>query len=189
MSGGPQGEAARSDEAHEGPSGTRFRRLRGDDSIPHLTSLLHRAYAPLAAQGLRFVATHQDDEETRRRCASGECWVAEKDGAVVATVTWYRPWDDGKCPWYARPEVAHFGQFAVEPTLQGTGVGRALLELAAQRAAAAGYAELSCDTAAPATRLIEMYARWGFRRVGDVRWDAVNYPSVLLSRTLVTPRS
>jgi GNAT superfamily N-acetyltransferase len=170
-----------------GPGGTTLRRLRADDSIPALTSLLHRAYAPLAARGLRFVATHQDDEETRRRCASGECWVAEKDGAVVATVTWYVPWDDGKCPYYARKDVVHFGQFAVEPSLQGGGLGRAMLEHVARRAAAAGYSELACDTAAPATDLIAMYVRWGFRKVGDVRWDAVNYPSVLLSRSLAAP--
>ena len=37
---------------------------------------------------------------------------------------------------------------------------------------------------AAATDLIALYERWGFRRVGEVRWDVVNYPSVLLSRVL-----
>lgn len=42
-----------------------IRPLDPADSIAELTALLHRAYAPLLAQGLRYVATHQDETTTR----------------------------------------------------------------------------------------------------------------------------
>lgn len=36
-----------------------LRRLSDSDSFDELTTLLHRAYAPLLAQGMRFSATHR----------------------------------------------------------------------------------------------------------------------------------
>jgi GNAT superfamily N-acetyltransferase len=163
-----------------------FRRLREDDDLGALTDLLHRAYAPLAARGLRYVATHQDVETTRKRATGGECWVGDDGGSLVATVTWYRPFAGSYCAWYRRPDVAFFGQFAVDPALQGRGVGGALLALVERRAAEEGYAELACDTASPADDLIAFYRRRGFRQVGTTRWTSVNYESVVLSKTLGT---
>lgn len=53
-----------------------IRRLLPSDSLEDLTRLLHRAYAPQLALGLRPLAGRQDVETTARRCASGECYVA-----------------------------------------------------------------------------------------------------------------
>ncbi|MAE72356.1 MAG: hypothetical protein CME06_18040 [Gemmatimonadetes bacterium] len=58
---------------------TKIRRLDPGDDLGELTRLLHRAYADLARQGLRYVATHQDLETTRNRVAEGDCFVAEPD--------------------------------------------------------------------------------------------------------------
>ena len=44
-----------------------IRPYRDDDPIPSITRLLHEAYAPLAATGLRYTATHQDDATTNYR--------------------------------------------------------------------------------------------------------------------------
>jgi GNAT superfamily N-acetyltransferase len=155
-----------------------------DHRVPELTALLHRAYAPLAARGLRFVATHQDDATTRRRIAAGECLVAERGGRLVGTITWYSGRNGSACRWYRRDDVAGFGQFGVEPDLKGQGIGRALLDEVERRAAAARFAEIACDTAAPAAELIAMYARHGYREVERVQWDETNYESVILSKTL-----
>lgn len=160
-----------------------LRRSRVDE-VPALTSLLHRAYAPLAARGLRYVASHQTETTTRDRISRGECWVADLDGAAVGTVTWYRTTPDSDCGHYRRTDVAHFGQYAVEPHLQGRGIGAALLGQVERRAAEEGFAHLACDTAEPATDLIALYERRGFRRVGTVRWESVNYRSVVLSKPL-----
>ena len=160
-----------------------LRRCR-DDEVPALTALLHRAYAPLAARGLRYVASHQDDRTTRHRISRGEGWVADLGGVAVGTVTWYRTAPDSDCAHYRRDDVANFGQYAVEPHLQGRGIGAALLGLVERRASEEGFAHLACDTAGPATDLITLYLRRGFRHVGAVRWESVNYASVVLSKPL-----
>lgn len=168
----------------EGVALREFRLADDDGRVPELTSLLHRAYAPLAAMGLRYVATHQDDATTRRRIAPGECLVAERGGRLVGTITWYAGDNHSACRWYHREDVAGFGQFGVEPELKGRGIGAALLAEVERRAAAAGFAEIACDTASPAADLIAMYSRRGYREVERVRWDATNYESVVLSKRL-----
>jgi DNA-binding winged helix-turn-helix (wHTH) protein len=45
-------------------------------------------------------------------------------------------------------------------------------------------AELALDTAETADDLIAFYTRRGYRFVDHVRWDAVNYRSVVLSKRL-----
>lgn len=165
------------------PPPASLRLLGPADDIAALTRLLHRAYAPLAAAGMRFVASHQDEATTRRRIADAECWLAEVGGEIVGTICLY-PAGGGTQPWYARPEVAKFGQFAVEPALQSRGIGSQLLSHVEQRASQAGAAELACDTAETADPLIAWYTRRGYRFIEYVKWEAVNYRSVVLSKML-----
>ena len=166
-----------------------IRRLCENDSMAELTALLHRAYAPLAQMGLRFVATHQNEQVTAERCASGETYVGEVDGRVVATLTLREPGKSTGCEWYSRPDVAVFGQFAVEPCLQGRGVGGRMLELAERRAFELGARELALDTSEDAIHLIEYYARRGYRHVGFAQWPVVNYRSVIMSKGLKPRRA
>ena len=162
----------------------RIRPLAPEDSIEDLTGLLHRAYGRLANMGLRFWATHQSAEHTRKRASKGECYVIEEDGCLVGTIMFYSPEQTRGCLWYDRPEVASFGQFAVEPELQGRGCGRRLMALVEQRAAETGAEEIALDTAEPALHLIELYERRGYRLVGHAQWEGVNYRSVIMSKRL-----
>lgn len=165
----------------------RIRLLDAADSFDAITAMLHRAYKVHADRGMHFTASHQDVAVTRRRCAAGECLVLDRgdaDRAVVATLTWRAGRADHECLWYRRPGLAVFGQFAVEPALQGLGLGRALLLDAERRAAAAGFTEMACDTAGPAADMIALYERWGYRLVDRVRWTTVNYESVVLAKPL-----
>lgn len=143
--------------------------------------------------GLRYRASMQDVDETRQRVEAGECWVATHANRLVGTILFRAPditGHEGGCAHYERADVASFHQFGVEPAWQGRGVGRRLLEIAADRALECGATELACDTAEPARHLIEHYERWGFRRVESVDWRPhVNYRSVILSRTLTPHRS
>jgi [ribosomal protein S5]-alanine N-acetyltransferase len=160
----------------------RIRPLSPTDDFGALTALIHRAYAPLAEQGLHYWATHQSEADTVARCAKGETWVAEGEHGPVGLVTLAAP-GSGGCPWYAHPQVAHFNQLAVDPAVQGHGVAAALMGHIEGRAAQMGAAELACDTSERADRLIATYERRGYRFVGDVDWrPEVNYRSVLLSR-------
>jgi GNAT superfamily N-acetyltransferase len=166
------------------PAGVSARLLLPTDSMAELTELLHRAYAPLAAAGMRFFASHQDEAWTRKRAAAGECWVGVSAGRMVATVTLADAARTSGSPWYDRPDVASFGQFAVAPELQGRGVGSALVALVERRAAAWGVAELALDTSENAVDLIRFYERRGYCFVGHVQWEVTNYRSRIFSKHL-----
>jgi GNAT superfamily N-acetyltransferase len=168
------------------PPGLVIRELTEADSIEELTEFLHRAYAPLAAQDLRYVATHQSAETTRRRIAGGEDLVAEIDRRIVGNITWHpHTFAGGKTPWYDREDVAFFHQLCTDPDFQGRGVASLLLDEAENRARKNGAAELACDTAVPAQHLIDWYMKRGYRLVGQADWrPTTNYLSVILSKTL-----
>ena len=116
------------------PSGLVVREMRPSDSVAELTELLHRAYAGLARRGLRYVATDQDEETTRRRIAGGNCLVATVDDGVVGTITFKPKEAIGARAWYERLDVARCEQLGVEPRLHGRGIGTLLMDLAEERA-------------------------------------------------------
>jgi predicted N-acetyltransferase YhbS len=161
-----------------------IRPLAESDSVQDLTSLLHRAYARLAEIGFRFTATHQSVEVTRGRCSSGSTLVAVIDGGVVGTVTFYNRESTSGCEFYDRPEVASFGQFAVEPALQRLGIGSALMDRVESLAHGFKVHELALDTAEGALHLIDFYSRRGYRQVGLADWSETNYRSVVMSKRL-----
>jgi GNAT superfamily N-acetyltransferase len=156
------------------------------DSVSDLTALLHRAYAGLAERGLRFVATWQGDEITRDRLESGEGFVAVLEGRIVGTVTLSRPRATDAESFYSRPGVAYLNQLAVEPELQGQGIGHRLMDFAEDWARGIGAEELALDTAADADHLIAWYARLGYREVDRENWIMTNYESVILSKRIAT---
>ncbi len=159
-----------------------IRPLQPGDDFVQLTELLHRAYAQLADMGFRYTATYQSPEITRSRCETGTCLLALQAERMVGTVTYYNPQQTCHAEWYDRAGVASFGQFGVEPSLQGLGIGAKLMDAVEALALSDGAEELACDTAEGATHLIELYKRRGYRQVGTVAWRETNYVSVILSK-------
>ena len=162
----------------------RIRDLDPSDSIAELTDLLHEAYLALGELGLNYTAVDQRPDTTLRRIERGHCLVAEQDGRVIGTVTWYEPRTVAHCAWYRRPDVAVFGQFAVSPSCQRRGVGSLLMAEVERRARQEGAAELALDTAQPAKHLIDYYGSRGFRQVEVTQWKGKTYRSVIMSKTL-----
>src|SRR5262249_6409682 len=115
-----------------------YRYLAETDDIDSITEMLHDAYAPLAARGMRFLASHQNSSVTRYRMQKGETIIAADDGLVVGVATLKPPGRSEGSPFYERSDVAGFGQFAVRPSHQEKGIGSALLQLAEERAAQLG---------------------------------------------------
>ncbi len=136
--------------------------------------------------GLNYVAATQDATVTRARVsAAPACWIAYRSHDLVGTVCYYAGGHGADGPdRYALPDVAHFGQLAVVPRLQGTGIGSALIDVVEQRAMADGKSELACDTAELATELISFYQKRGFRIVERHRWPHARYVSVILVKKL-----
>jgi GNAT superfamily N-acetyltransferase len=156
------------------------------DSYEEVTRLLHAAYRGLAEAGLNYVAATQDAKTTRERMsAATACWVARQAGNVAGTLSYYAESPSSNDPdWYQRREVSFFGQFGVEPSLQGSGIGSRLLAAAEARAVADAKREFACDTAEPARDLVAYYSRHGFRVVGRHRWPHADYESLILSKRI-----
>jgi GNAT superfamily N-acetyltransferase len=130
-----------------------IRECRVPEDIEPLTGLLHRAYAELAARGLRYLATHPTPDITEKRVRAGHCFVAEVDGALVGTITVCGPDDSSKVWAYRERGTFIVGQFGVDPMMRGKGIGRSLHEYVVQFAIARGGRFMALDTAAPAEHL------------------------------------
>ena len=157
-----------------------------NDSITELTELLHRAYKFLADMDLHFVATWQGEDITRKHVSKGECFIAELNGRMVGTILIYS-WknDDITLPgWYQRDDVRVFGKFAVDPDYQKQGIGNQLLEYIEEFCRKKGIKELALDTSDKAQHLIDYYLKRGYRIICTHKWPAVNYHSIVMSKTL-----
>jgi GNAT superfamily N-acetyltransferase len=161
-----------------------IRPCRLPDDLLILTEMLHRAYAELAARGWRYTATYQTPDVTEQRIKKGHGFVAEIDGELAGTITVRRPQPKSRTATYREDTTFTFGQFGVDPAFRGRGVGRALHEHALRFAEANGATAMALDTAVPATHLIALYAKWGYREVERCQWEDTNYPSVIMRKEL-----
>ena len=163
------------------------------DSLAELTALLHRAYAPLAAAGLNFTAASQTEAMTLKRLQGAHTWVAVQGAELVGSITAAGPFDPHAqawahaLPWFYRQDLAHFHQYAVEPALQGRGVGAALLQAAEAWARQQGHRAMLLDTAMPADALRQRYARAGYADIASVQWQGKTYRSVVMLKPLADP--
>lgn len=165
----------------------RIRSLAPDDSFEELTALLHAAYAHLAEMGLRYVATYQSADTTRRRAAQGECYVVPDGERLVATATLVPPgpWTGHGPELYGLPGIAKVEQFGVHPDWQRRGLGSRLLDFVEARAKRLGAVETALDTAEGAAHLIRWYRLRGYQPAGSYDWRPhTNYRSLLFRRRL-----
>src|SRR5437899_2271162 len=158
--------------------------------IHQITSLLHRAYTKQVALGLQPLAGRQDDATTQRRVKSGECYLAVQRipkpaiTKIVGTILFHEVEDAKGPPWFQNTFVDSFSQFAVDPELQGFGIGQLLLDKAESRAAECGSTELGLSMAEPDKALLNFYLKRGYRLVEHWQWPYTNYRSCILSKTL-----
>lgn len=155
-----------------------------NDDVAAITALLHAAYAPLAAMGLNYLASHQDDDMTLRRLTQGWPFIGELGGKLVATITLCGSDPDSPCNWYRQPHVFTIGQFAVLPSMQKNSMGTQLMQMVEHEASQHGATELALDTSENALHLCRWYQRLGYRFIQHVSWNDTNYRSVVLSKTL-----
>lgn len=157
--------------------------------ISSITALLHRAYAPLAEKGWNYSAATQHDNITLERLQRGDTVIALIDGIIVATGTVYlTPLRKSRTAVYCQNGGSHFSQFAVEPRLQGKGVGFELLSRLEELAARAGCNFIACDTAEHADDLRAYYSRCGYEFIDRVHWEGKTYGSVILVKSLTRPK-
>jgi GNAT superfamily N-acetyltransferase len=161
-----------------------IRELSPEESLDDLTELLHRSYKALADMGLNYVATYQDISITRKRTSQGVAFVAELKGALVGTIVYTRPENTHIPRQNPIPQAGKLNQLAVEPGLQGLGIGKRLFIHAEEYARAHGASALALDTAESAAHLVSWYERMGYKFVEYIQWDITNYRSVVLVKYL-----
>lgn len=136
----------------------RIRPARGED-VAAMRDIERAAGRCFAAVGMEEIAADEPptEEELLRHMGAGLAWVAEEGGAPVAYLIAERV--DG---------ALHVEQVSVHPSAARRGVGRALLERAAERAAADGLPALTLTTFAEVPWNAPYYAaRCGFRVLED----------------------
>jgi predicted N-acetyltransferase YhbS len=168
-----------------------IRDLAPGDDIPSITKLLHRAYAKQIAMGLRPLAGRQEDSVTAERAANSECIVAilaapNQAERIVGVILFEEQEKVDFPPWFLRPDVCHFAQFAVDPEIQGMGIGRRLLDEVERRARAQAASELALSMAEPDRELFDFYIKRGYRLVDHWQWPYTNYRSCILSKSLLS---
>lgn len=162
-----------------------IRLYKPSDSISEITELLHKSYKQLADLGFKYLATHQDDNETEKRLKKGISYLALDGKKIISTVSLYHNNSESyNCNWYQKKNVAHFGQFGVLPEYQKKGIGNNMMDLIEAKAKELGETELALDTAEGAEHLINFYKQRGYRFIEYVNWDVTNYRSVILSKKL-----
>ena len=163
-----------------------IRLLLPTDSLFEMTQMLHLSYKRLAEMGLRFMATHQTEAITKERVLTNAlCLVAISNGKIIGTITLNYPgWTKGT-PFYEQSHVAHFGQFAVTPEYQNSGLGSLLLNTIEQIAFfTLGATELALDTSEHAHHLLEYYSKRHYRFIEEAQWNVTNYKSKILSKNI-----
>ncbi len=164
--------------------------LERADSVHELTEMLHRAYKRHADRGMRAIAAFQDDSTTLKRITGAECYVVSlKDDPrkLVGTIVFRDAAGTGRAggtPHFSREDVATFSQLAVEPWLQGRGIGGLLIGTAERRAMETGAAEIALSTPEPASELAAMYRHKGYRLVERASWPGTNYQSLIMSKVV-----
>jgi GNAT superfamily N-acetyltransferase len=157
----------------------------GAEDVTSITNLLHDAYAPLGTAGMNYSAVDQGESETLRRLRRGIALIGVIRDQIIATGTVYLEPVRGISVTYRALDTAHFGQFAVAPALQGTGIGGDLLSRLEAIATHAGKMFIACDTAVPAQNLGRYYRRRGYEVVERVQWPGKTYQSEVLRKRLI----
>lgn len=86
----------------------------------------------------------------------GPVWIALQDGIITGTVA--------AIP---KGEALYIRGMAVDPTVRGSGTGRALLDCAEEFAMQGGFKALRLSTTPFLSSAIRLYERYGFRRSDD----------------------
>lgn len=137
-----------------------------DNDIPTITSLLNRSYRGDSSRvgwttEANLLSGKRIDETgllSILNAPDSLIMIAQSDDIITATIHVHREGD-----------TVHFGLFAVEPTLQSKGVGKALLAYAESEAVKRwGVRTAIMEVITHRSELIAYYERRGYVRTGEM---------------------
>ena len=101
------------------------------------------------------------------------CWIAERDGSCIGTVSAVR-----------RDDRFYIRGMATIPAARGLGIGRALLEHVEAYARMSDFSQLELRTTPFLTDAISLYERTGFSRTHDGPTDHFGTPTFTMTKPL-----
>lgn len=127
-------------------------RLATSDDIPGLLSLINSAYAIETF----FDGTRTDAERLAVNLRKGEILVMEGNGGKLLACIYLEN----------RGENGYLGQFAVDPSKQGSGLGRQIVEIAEERLRSQGCRAVEIVVLSLRPELPPIYRRFGYHECG-----------------------
>jgi ribosomal protein S18 acetylase RimI-like enzyme len=109
------------------------------------------------------------------RLKAGDVLVAEVDGRIMGTITFYMDANEEGTPSRFPGRTAGIRATAVDPNARGQGIGRALVDVCIQRATAAGLSSIALHTADFMVAAVALYEKAGFRRAPQYNFRAGDY--------------
>lgn len=148
-----------------------IREARSDepDRVAELLVACYEQYAPPPASRWRKAWEGYQVElaDVKSRLDRSTLIVAEADGRLVGTVTFYPPRGEEQVGEGWPAGWASIRLLGVHPLARGRSIGRALTEECLRRARALGAPAIGLHTTAMMNVAREMYERMGFRRVPE----------------------
>lgn len=137
-----------------------------------LLALLHRAFACMEGRIDPPSSLHRlDPPGLAAKAAAERCFLAFADGRLAGCVF---------CE--ARPDCLYVGKLAVEPAMQGQGIGRALMAEAEAEARRLGLPALELQTRVELVENHAAFARLGFARTGTSAHAGFDRPTSVTMR-------
>jgi ribosomal protein S18 acetylase RimI-like enzyme len=145
--------------------------------VAAIAGTLRDAFAPFEPlyTPAGFTATTPGPEQLLARWREGPVWVAERDGAIVGTVSAVQ-----------RPGEVYVRSMAVRPEAQGVGAGAELLRTVERFGRDTGERRLSLTTTPFLAAAIRLYQRHGFVTIGQA--DLFGTPLLVMGKEISAPR-
>ena len=146
-----------------------------ENDLQDLYSLYRRTAENMKQNGLNQWnwGIYPTEEMIRGDVERGEMYVARMDGVLAAAIALTDIMDPEylTVSWTGGIRPGFFHRLAIDPPLQGAGIGGDMLDDAIQILRRAGCDCIRCDTNRENTRAMRLYEKMGFRKCGTVFWD------------------
>lgn len=146
-----------------------------EKDLEELYGLYRRTAEAMKEEGLNQWnwGVYPTEEMIRGDVERGEMYVALEGGRIEAAIALTETVDPEytEVSWTGGMRPGIFHRLAVNPALQGTGIGGDMLDDAIQLLRRAGCDCVRCDTNTKNRRALRLYEKMGFRKCGTVHWD------------------
>jgi predicted N-acetyltransferase YhbS len=148
---------------------TRQLRAAGVADAPTLAALINRAFK---AESPFIKGDRTNEQQIQEKLQTGSFLLMEEQNTVVGCV-YLEVADNTKPKLLARGEGAgYIGMLSIEPSRQGSGLGKQLMTYAEAELQLRGCARVQIRIVHRRTELLEFYGRLGYRKTGESPYPA-----------------